>query len=58
LGLREKNVVPSELRLGKQIVAPLELRINESSNLCDLELIMVKVYNSNDEITLNTDWEF
>jgi hypothetical protein len=34
------------------------LEIDESSNLCGLKLIMVIIYNLNDEITPNTDWEF
>ncbi len=55
---REQNVAPSKLRLGEQNVGPSELRIDESSNLCGLELTMVTVYNSNDEITPNIDWEF
>ncbi len=54
-GIGEQNVTPSKLRLREQNVVPLELRIDESSNLCGLELIMVIVYNSNEEITHNTD---
>ncbi len=46
------------MRPGEQNVAPSELRIDESSNLCGLELTMVTVCNSNDEITPNTHWEF
>jgi hypothetical protein len=56
--LREQNVVPSELILGEKKVAPLELRIDESSNLCGLKLTMVMIYNSNDKITPNPNWEF
>jgi hypothetical protein len=52
----EQNV-PSELRLGKQNFVSSELRIDESNNICDLKLRMVTIYNSNDEITPNTDWE-
>jgi hypothetical protein len=70
LGFGEQNVVPSESKLGEQNVAPLELRpeeqsvtsselrIDESSNLCGLELAVVTICNSNDEIILNTNWEF
>ncbi len=53
-GLGEQIVTPSELRLGEQIVISSELGIDESNNLCGLELIMVIVCNSNDEITPNT----
>jgi len=42
----------------KQNVASLELRIDESKNLCGLELTMVIICNSRDEITPNVDWEF
>jgi hypothetical protein len=54
----EQNVVPLKLRLGEQIVVSWELKIDEPSNLCGLKLIMVIVCNSNDEITLNINWEF
>jgi len=57
-GLREKNVVPSKQRFGKQNVVSSKSRIDESNNLCGLELAMVIVYNSNDEIPPNTYWEF
>jgi hypothetical protein len=68
--IRKQNVTSSELTLGEQNVAPLEstpkeqnvvpskLRINESNNLCVLELIMVIICNSNDEISRNIDWKF
>jgi hypothetical protein len=70
LGFGEQNVAPLELRLGEQNGSPLKLKpeeqnvaskklkIDESSNLCGLELIMVTICNSNDEITLNTDLDF
>jgi hypothetical protein len=54
----EQNVAPLELRPGEQNVTPLELRINELNNLCVLELTMVIIFNSNDEISPNIDWEF
>ncbi len=70
MGLGEQNVGPSKSKIWEQHVAPLklkpreqnvvslELRIDESSNLCGLELTMVIICNSNDEITPNTYWEF
>jgi len=54
----EQNVAPSELRPGEQNVVSLELRIDESRNLCGLELTMVIICNSNDELIPNTNWEF
>ena len=42
----------------KQNVASLELSIDESNNLCGLELTKVTICNSNDEITPNTYWKF
>jgi hypothetical protein len=54
----EQNVVPSELRPREQNVVLSKLRIDESNNLCGLELTMMTVCNSNDEITFNTYWEF
>jgi hypothetical protein len=68
--LGEQNVVPSKSTLGEQDVPPStstlgeqnltssNLKIDESSNLCGLELTMVTISHSNDEITPNTDWEF
>jgi hypothetical protein len=50
----KQNVDPLQLGFGEQNVAPSELKINESNNLCGLELTMVTVYNSNDEIIPNT----
>jgi hypothetical protein len=44
-----------DLEVHKQNVIPLELKIDESSNLCGLELTMMIVNNSNGEITLNID---
>jgi hypothetical protein len=41
----------------QNVVSP-KPRIDESSNLCGLKLIMVTIYNSNDEITPNTYCEF
>jgi hypothetical protein len=46
------------MKLGEQNVISSKLRIDESSNLCGLELIMVTICNSNDEITPNINWEF
>jgi hypothetical protein len=67
--LGEQNVVPSKSTLGEQDVPPSKstlgeqnltsnLKIDESNNLCGLELTMVSISHSNDEITPNTDWEF
>ncbi len=53
-GFGEQNVVPSELGLGEQNVAPSKSKIDESSNLCGLELAMMIVYNLNDEVPPNT----
>jgi len=47
-----------DLEVQKQNVASLELRLDESSNLCGLKLTIVTICNSNDEITPNTYWEF
>ncbi len=55
LKLGEQNVVPSKLKLGEKNVVSSKLKNDESSNLCGLKLIMVTVYNSNDEITCNTN---
>jgi hypothetical protein len=35
-----------------------ELKIDESNNLCELELTMMTICNSNGEIIVNIDWEF
>jgi len=51
----KQNVDPLQLGLGEQNVVPSKLRIDESTNLCDLELTMVIVWNSNGEMTLNID---
>ncbi len=51
----EQNVDPLQPELGEQNVVPLELRIDESSNLCGLKLTMVTTYNSNDETTPSTN---
>jgi hypothetical protein len=53
----KQNVDPLQPRLGEQNVAPSKLRIDESTNLCGLELTMVTVWNSNGEMILNIDWE-
>ncbi len=58
LELGDQNVAPSKPRLGEQNVAPLEPKIDESNNLCGLQLIMVIIYNSNDGIILDINWEF
>jgi hypothetical protein len=42
----------------KQNVIPSKLEVDESNNPCGLELAMVVVYNSNDEIPPNINWEF
>jgi hypothetical protein len=54
----EQNVAPSELTPKEQNVAPSKLNIDESNNLCVLELIMVTICNSNDDINRNIDWKF
>jgi len=56
--IRKQNVTSSEFTPGEQNVAPSKLRIDESNNLCVLELIMVTICNSNDEISRNIDWKF
>jgi hypothetical protein len=58
LEAQKKDVASSELTIGEKNVVPWELRVDESNNPCGSELIMVVVYNSNDEILPNTDWEF
>ncbi len=55
LEVHKQNVVSLEQTIGEQNVAPLELKIDESSNLCGLKLIMMTICNSNGEITLNID---
>ncbi len=55
---RAQNVAPSELRPKEQNVVSSKSKIDESNNLCCLELTMVTIYNSNDEITPNTYCEF
>jgi hypothetical protein len=54
----KQNVDPLQPRLGEQNVIPSKLKIDESNNLCGLELTMVIVYNSNDNITPNTTCQF
>jgi hypothetical protein len=51
-------VVSWELIIGEQNVVPLQLGVNESNNPYGLELEMVVVYNSNDEISPDINWEF
>jgi hypothetical protein len=46
------------LIIGEQNVVPLELRVDEANNPCGLELVMVVVCNSNDDIPPNINWEF
>jgi hypothetical protein len=46
------------MTIGEQNVVPLELGVDESSNPYGLELAMVIIYNSNDEILPSIDWEF
>ncbi len=58
LRIEEQNVVSLKLKPEEQNVAPSKLRIDELSNLCELELTMVTVCNSNVEIIFNTNWEF
>ncbi len=58
LEVHKQNVISLELTIKEQNVVPLEPRVDESSNPCGLELAMVVVCNSNDEIPSNTDWEF
>jgi hypothetical protein len=58
LEAQKQNVISSEPTIGEQNVVPLELGVDESSNLCGLQLAMVVVCNSNDEIPSNTYWKF
>jgi hypothetical protein len=58
LEVHKQNVLSSKQTIGDQNVVPSELRIDESNNLCGLELTMMTIYNSNGEITLRIDWEF
>jgi hypothetical protein len=58
LWAQKQNVVSSELTIGKQNVVPSKPRVDESSNPCSLELAMVVVCNSHDEIPPNINWEF
>ncbi len=58
LKAQKLNVVSLEQTIGKQNVISSKLKIDESNNLCGLELIMVTICNSNDDITPNTYWEF
>ncbi len=53
LELHKQNIASLEQTIDEQNVVPSELRINESNNLCRLELATMIVCNSNDEITLN-----
>jgi len=53
--IREQIVAPSKLKHKEKNVAPLELRIDESSNLCGLQLTMMIICNSNGEIIFNID---
>jgi len=53
----KQNVISSELTIGEQNVTPLEPKVGESSNPYVLELTMVVVCNSNDEIP-SIIWEF
>jgi hypothetical protein len=55
---RRLKKVGDDLEVWKQNVTPLEPKVGESSNPYVLELAMVVVCNSNDEIPSNTDWEF
>ncbi len=58
LEAQKQNVISSEPIIGEQNVIPLEPGLDESSNPCGLELAMVVVCNSINEIPSNTDWEF
>jgi hypothetical protein len=46
------------MTIGDQNVAPLELEVDESNTPYGLELAMVIICNSNDEILPRRDWEF
>jgi hypothetical protein len=50
--------VGGDLETYKQNVFPSKPGVDESSNPCGLELAMVVVCNSNDEIPFNIDWKF
>jgi hypothetical protein len=52
------NVAQLQSRPKEQNVVPTKLKIDESNNLCGLKLTMVIIWNSNDEISPNTYWEF
>jgi hypothetical protein len=56
--IRKQNVDPLQPGFKEQNVVPSKLRTDESSNLCGLKLTIVRVYNSNDDITPNANWEF
>jgi len=56
--LRNKMLFHQNEQLGNKMFVPLELGVDESSNPRGLELVMVVVCNSNDEIPPNIDWEF
>jgi hypothetical protein len=58
LTIGKQIVVPLQPIFGEQKVVPLELGVDESSNQCGLELVMVNFHNSNDEIIPNTNWQF
>jgi hypothetical protein len=53
LEVQKQNVVSSKKTIKEQNVVALELKIDESSNLCGLKLTMMIVCNSNGEITFN-----
>jgi hypothetical protein len=58
LKVQKQNVSSSKPTIGKQNVVPFEPRVNESSNPCGLELAIVVVCNSIDEIPPIRDREF
>jgi hypothetical protein len=58
LEAQKQNVVSSKLTIREQIVVPLQPRVDESNNRYGLELAMVRISNSNNEIIPNTYWEF
>jgi hypothetical protein len=48
LTIGDQNFDSSELTIREQNVVPLEPKIDESSNQCGLELVMVIICNLND----------
>jgi hypothetical protein len=56
--VQKHNVISSKLTIGEQNVAPSKLGVDESNNPCGLDLAIMVICNSNDEIPSSTNWEF